>query len=76
MTTQTAPTVKQYLEKLASQDTNTERDEIIVSNILHKIGFPAARIVVGIVYLEGEGQPTSIQHVAGILVDIADKAGF
>ncbi len=72
MTTQ-AQTVKQWLDELASTNSSSERDSHMMQNLLHRIGFDSARVVVGIVYLEGQGTieapPMSIHAVAKMLLE-------
>ena len=63
-------TIKEWLQGLAdSTDTSTEEDSQKMQVLLHKTGFPKARVVLGCVYLEGRGQPASVHQVARILVD-------
>ena len=65
-------TIGQWLEQLAVGDTSTERDRTRMQNLLHKVGFPQAVVVVGIVYPEGQGTaefpPVSINFMAQVLV--------
>jgi len=60
------PTVGERLEMIASSDSSPdwEKDQVWMKNLLHRIGFPKARIEYGVVYLEGYGRPSSIQSVA------------
>lgn len=68
-------TVGQWLEQLASSNQSTEQDSNKMQNLLHRIGFPQARVVVGIVYLDGHGTmdapPASIHSIAKMLVERA-----
>jgi len=56
--------LKEYLEKVAGTNHTTELDDIIFQRLLVGIGFPQARVVVGLVYLDGYGQPVSVQMLA------------
>ena len=68
-------TVREWLEELAARNTSTEIDEYNMGTLLHKAGFPQAKIVAGIVYLEGKGTvetpPVDIHSVARMIL----KAG-
>ena len=65
-------TIGQWLEQLAVGDTSTESDSTRMQNLLHKVGFPQAVVVVGIVYPRGRGTaefpPVSINFMAQVLV--------
>ena len=65
-------TLKEWLQDVANTDTSSERDSRMMENLLHRVGFPSARVVVGIVYLEGKGTmeapPTSIHSIARMLL--------
>ena len=67
-------TVKDWLEGLAATDTSSEKDSTMMEACLHKMGFPQARVVVGIVYLEGRGTleapPMSIHAIAKMLLKV------
>jgi len=69
-------TVREWLEGVANTDTSMEEDSVKMENLLHRLNFPAARVVVGIVYLDGKGTleapPTSIHSIAEMLLR-ADK---
>jgi hypothetical protein len=58
-----------WLKDLASRNTSTEEDERIMLVLLHKFNFPNARIVYGIVYIDGKGAPSSIQAVAQAMIE-------
>ena len=72
MTTKTK-TVRDWLEELANTDTSSEQDSDRMQHILHRLGFPDAVVVMGIVYLEGHGTidapPASIHSVARMILD-------
>jgi hypothetical protein len=47
-----------FLEKIATANYSTEKDNQLMQVVLHKIGFNRAVVVCGIVYLEGKGTLT------------------
>ena len=61
-------TVGEWLKELADNGMSTESDSAKMQNLLHTIGFSAARVVLGIVYLDGKGTleapPISIHAIA------------
>lgn len=65
-------TVLEWLQGVASTNTSNDKDSTMMENLLHKVGFPSARVVVGIVYTEGHGTlespPTSIHSIAKMLL--------
>lgn len=65
-------TVKQWLEQVAGTDTSTEQDSDRMQNMLRRVGFPSAVVVMGVVYVEGYGTvdypPMSIHFMAGVLL--------
>ena len=67
--------IVQWLEGLAASESSTELDATRLANLLRRVGFPRAVVVLGIVYLEGRGTievpPTSIQAIAKMLVNKA-----
>jgi hypothetical protein len=69
-------TVGEMLKRLAESDTSTDEDSQKMQNLLRYAGFPKAVVVVGIVYLEGQGTmeapPTSIHSVAKMLMKGAE----
>jgi len=70
-------TIGQWLEQLATTTTSTELDSSKMANLLHRVGFGAAVVTCGIVYLEGRGTieapPMSIHTIAKMLVEKAKK---
>ena len=72
---ETRQTVRQWLDSLANSNTSTDSDSIKMTNLLHRVGFPQAVVVLGIVYLEGKGTidapPTSIHAIAKMIVSKA-----
>ena len=70
-----------YLEKLqelAVSNSCTEEDCVIVEEVARRIGFPKARVLCGIAYLEGKGTmefpPMSVNQLSGMLVKVVQKA--
>ena len=78
MKTHTEQTVKQWLEELAGSNQGSDQDSIKMTNLLHRVGFEQAVFTCGIVYLEGRGTleapPTSINHMAKMLLRAGNKA--
>lgn len=72
MVTEVQQTIGQWLETLASGGSSNDHDSHRMQNLLHRVGFPAAVVTCGIVYLEGHGTidapPTSIHSIAKMLV--------
>ncbi len=72
METKTEQTIGQWLEELAGDLVSTNQDSKRMANILHRVGFPSAVVVCGIVYLKGQGTieapPMSIHSIAKMLV--------
>lgn len=70
-------TIKEWLEGIAKKDSSTEEDSRMMQNLLRRSGaYPNARVVIGVVYLEGEGYPVSIHGVAKmILKDLEGGTG-
>ena len=67
-------TFRDVLKRLAQTNTSTENDSKIMEVLLRKLGFPNARVVSGIVYLDGHGTiespPTSMHLVAKQLLKV------
>ena len=65
-------TVKQWLSDLTNRNESSEKDSAMMQNLLHRVGFGSARVVCGIVYLEGQGTleapPTDIHSTAKMLL--------
>ena len=65
-------TVKEWLEGIAASTTSDEQDGEKMQNLLRRVGFPRAVVVVGIVYVEGRGTidfpPMPIQGIAEVLL--------
>lgn len=51
-------TYEDILRRLATTNTSTDRDSAIMESLLHKMDFPRAKVVLGVVYLEGHGTLT------------------
>ncbi|HDZ26383.1 hypothetical protein LCGC14_1149290 [marine sediment metagenome] len=71
------PTKLDWLRELAGRDTSSESDEVLMVDILRKIGFPSAVVTCGIVYCDGRGTveapPVSVHFMAKVIVDAEDK---
>ena len=71
-------TVKEWLQGLADTNTSSEQDSAKIQNLLRRVGFSRAVVVVGIVYLEGRGTidapPTSINSVAKMILEIGAQS--
>lgn len=63
-------TIKEWLQGLANSNQSTDEDSSKMENLLHRVGFPKARVVVGAVYIEGKGRPTDIHSTAKTLLKI------
>ena len=61
-------TVKEWLEGLAGTNASSDSDSTKMENVLRRIGFPQARVLVGIVYPEGSGQPLDIHTMAKMIL--------
>jgi len=68
MTTATQETVGQWLEKLATTNSSSDQDSDRMEKLLKRCGLHSARVVVGVVYQEGQGQPIDIHTMARELV--------
>ena len=71
-------TVREYLIDVSNRNTSSEKDDVMMENLLHRSGlFPQAKVVIGIVYLEGRGTidhpPMSIQQTAKMLLLAGEK---
>lgn len=67
-------TVREWLVELAAINVSTEQDSARMEAVLHKCGFPSAKVVYGIVYLDGYGRPESIHSMAQALLTTDAKA--
>jgi len=62
-------TYLEVYEKLAESNTSTPKDEIMVQHSLQTIfKFPKARVVGGVVYPDGRGEPIPINTFAKIML--------
>ena len=70
-------TVGQLVERLSVAESTTESDGRTFAAILKRCGFTRARVVYGIVYLEGRGTmhapPCDVQTMARLLLASATK---
>ena len=65
--------IKSWLTKLSNTNTSPEQDSTRMANLLKRMGFPKARVVVGVVYPEGKGQPVSIHSMAKMLTELPSE---
>ena len=72
MATAQGETIGQWLEQLAAADSCTDQDCRKMQNLLRRVGFPKAVVVLGVVYPESQGTmefpPVGINLMAGLLV--------
>lgn len=62
-------TIKEWLEGLAQKNTSTDEDSSAMQALLrHRLGFPQAVVVVGIVYPEGSGHPIDIHSISRMIL--------
>jgi len=65
-------TIGQWLERLAVADSCTDLDCTKMQNLLRRVGFSQAAVMLGVVYPEGQGTtefpPISINFMAKVLV--------
>jgi hypothetical protein len=66
-------TVQEWLENLSKARSSSEQDSRMMQNLLHRVGFPKAVVVYGIVYPEGKGQPMSIHSMAEMMLPKKDR---
>ena len=70
-------TITEYLECVSKANSSTDKDSRIMNNLLHTLQFSSAKVVLGIVYLEGHGTleapPQSIHTIAGYLLKAFKK---
>jgi len=70
-------TIGDWLKSLSIRDTSSEEDSRKMERLLRKLAFPKARVVLGVVYVEGRGTidcpPTSIHSVAKTLCEGVSK---
>lgn len=61
-------TVGEWLARLAATNESEDKDSIKMQNLLHRLGFDKAKVLYGVVYLEGKGTieapPASIHSTA------------
>jgi hypothetical protein len=66
-------TIREELQRIAESNSCSERDERLVEKVLHRLGYPLAVVTYGIVYLEGQGKPDSIQQTCKALLEVEKK---
>lgn len=69
-----ATTIGQWLEGLAQSNTSSDEDSARMENLLHRMGFAKARVVLGVAYPDGKGAPVSIHSMAQMCLDAHAKA--
>jgi len=68
-------TVGQWLEGLANSNQSTERDSVRMEALLRThLRFTKARVVIGVVYLEGYGYPIDFHSVARMILEQRHEA--
>ena len=70
-------TIKEWMERLAVTNECDDEDERMMLVVLRKIGFPNAKVVYGIVYLEGKGTleapPADIHTIARMILKTEER---
>ena len=70
-------TYSDFLHRLANSNKSSETDSRIMESFLKKIGLFNARVVSGIVYVEGHGTidtpPTDIHNFAKLILNLLSK---
>ncbi len=69
----TAGTVRDWLQEVADSSSSTDKDNTRMENLLHRMDFPKARVVLGCVYPEGYGKPMSIHFMAWMLLSVESR---
>ena len=62
----------EWLEQLSNTNTSSQSDDILMSDLMHKFGFPNAVVTCGIVYPDGYGETVSIHAMAGVIFNQAN----
>jgi hypothetical protein len=61
-------TILEWIKGIAESTSTTEQDGSRMQNLLRTVGFPNAKVALGIVYLDGKGTmanpPRSLQAIA------------
>ena len=69
-------TILEWFKSIAESTSTTEQDGSTMQNLLRTVGFPSARVVLGIVYLDGRGTienpPRSMQTIAKSLAAVGE----
>ena len=64
-------TIIEWLKGIAESTSTTEQDGSSMQTLLRSVGFPRAKVTLGIVYLDGRGTmanpPRSVQAIAKTL---------
>ena len=68
-------TILEWVKGIAEATSTTEQDGSQMQLLLRTVGFPSAKVVLGIVYLDGKGTmanpPRSLQAIAQSLASAA-----
>jgi hypothetical protein len=67
-------TVLEWLENLSKAKSSSEQDSRMMQNLMHRVGYPKAVVVYGIVYPEGKGRPVSIHSMAQMMLPKKEKS--
>ena len=70
-------TNREMLERISVAESTSEGDWVGMQHFLRSIGFPSARVVYGVVYLEGRGTmsapPAGISSVARMILKASEQ---
>ena len=73
--TKRSKTTGEWLGLVMTGEPTTEEDDVYMENLLHRAGVSKAKVVSGLVYLDGKGTvkcpPYSLQQIAKGLLSIA-----
>jgi hypothetical protein len=58
------------LKSLAEKNTSAEEESEAMENLLIRLGFLRAKVICGIVYLDGSGEPIDIHSVARAILNV------
>lgn len=79
MAVETGETVGTWLGRVLANDASTEQDSARMQNLLRRVGFSRAVVVLGVVYVEGRGTadfpPMSLRDIAKVLIQRAGCGG-
>ena len=66
-------TVRDVIKRLAETTSSSEDDGRLIEKFLPLLGYNNARVVCGVVYMEGSGNPISIHSTAKMILDVVEK---